>query len=308
MLITQANLGIAFKGFNTKFNEALKATKHVWWMDVARMVPSDTEVEVHMWSDVAPSMREWIGERRIKNLVSRSFFLENKEFENTIAVPRNKFEDDKHNIFAGSKIDALARRAAKLPDQRLAPKMIAGNTEITFDGQGFFSANHPVDIEDASKGVQTNYYASGKALTPATYDDVRAYMRGLKDADGQVIGIAPDTLIVPPQLEGMAKRIVEGESIVQLNANANESNPYKGTAKVLVIEELAAEPTAWYLAQLSIEADRPYIYQQRLAPTFTSVDQDNSDHVFKNNEFLYGGRARGEAAAVLWYTIAKAKA
>jgi len=308
MLITQANLKAAFTGFNTRFNEALKNPKKVWWGQVARMVPSDTETETHMWSDVAPKMREWIGERRIKSLVSRSFTLANKKFENTIGVPRDKFEYDKYGIFAGPKIDALAQRASKWPDELIAPLFLNGRSLITFDGQGFFSANHPINIEDAAAGVQSNYYSSGRALTPANYDFVRAAMTTLVDSDGQVIGVMPDTLIVPPQLEGTAKRIVEGESIVQLNANANESNPYKGTARVMVIPELASQPTTWYLAQLDVEADRPFIFQQFRAPTFVALDQENSDHVFKNDEFLYGGRTLGNAAGVLWYTIAKATA
>lgn len=305
MLITQANLQAAFTGFNTQFNNALKSAKNVWWSQLARRVPSTGEGEMHMWSDVAPRMREWIGERRIKNLVARSFFLANKKFENTIGVPRDKFEDDKYQIFAGSKIEGIARRAAKWPDEQVAPCLLNGASTLTYDGQGFFSANHPVDIEDSSKGVQSNYYSSGKALTPANYDAVRAAMMNLVDSDGQVIGVMPDTLIVPPQLEGTARRIVEGDLIVQSNANSNEYNPYKGTARVLVIPELASQPTAWYLAQLDIEADRPIIFQERKAPEFEAVDGSNP-YTFMNDEMLYGGRARGAAVGVLWQTIAKA--
>jgi phage major head subunit gpT-like protein len=308
MLITQANLKAAFTGFNTRFNQALKNPKKVWSNQLVRMVPSDTETETHMWSDVAPRMREWVGERHIKNLVSRSFTLENKTFENSIAVPKEKFEDDKYGIFAGSKIDALAQRAAKWPDELVAPLMLNGASNLTYDGQGFFSANHPIDPDDASKGVQSNYYSSGKALTPANFDAVRAAMMNLIDSDGQVIGIMPDTLIVPPQLEGTARRIVEGENIVQGNSNTNESNVYKGMAKVLVIPEISSQPTAWYLAQLDVEADRPFIFQQRKAPVFVAQDKDDSEPVFNRREIVYGGEARGNAAAVLWHTIAKAVA
>jgi phage major head subunit gpT-like protein len=64
----------------------------------------------------------------------------------------------------------------------------------------------------------------------------------------------------------------------------------------------AATPTApvWYLMDVSRPL-KPLIYQQRQAARFVSkTDPASSDHVFTNNEFLFGADARAVAGFGLW--------
>jgi len=308
MLITPANLKAAFVAFDTRFNRSFKEQRDVVWNQLAQLVPVKTETHTYAWSDVRPSLRKWVGERYLKNLSARSFSLKNEKYEATLAIPREMYEYDQYEIFAGPQLDDMALATAKHPDELIAPLMINGQSTATYDGQGFFSASHPVDPDDSSKGTQSNYYASGKALTPANFDAVRSAMRALKDSNGQRMAIRPDTLIVPPSLEGTARRICEGENIVQNNANSNETNIYKGMAKVLVFPELEDEPTAWYLASLASEANRPFVYQRFGDVEFSGVESHTDSSVFLKDEYLYGARTLGAAASILWQGIAKAKA
>lgn len=51
---------------------------------------------------------------------------------------------------------------------------------------------------------------------------------------------------------------------------------------------------AWYLLDLS-QPMKPILYQERQAPTFTMITDPNSETVFKNDEYLMGGKARAAA-------------
>ncbi|WP_437759491.1 Mu-like prophage major head subunit gpT family protein [Sorangium sp. So ce1389] len=295
-----------YVGFNTRFNEDLKLAKP-WWSKIATMFPSTGESETYAWETVVPQMRQWIGSRQYANLKSRDFTLVNRTFELSLEVPRERVEDDKYGIFATPRLTNMAKSVAKWPDALIAPLLLNGQSLPTFDGQNFFSASHPVDQDDPASATQSNYYASGKALTPTNYGEVRNNMMALVDVNGLPLSIMPDTLIVPPQLADVGKKILEADTIANAAGTASESNIQKGTADLLVIPELVSQPTAWYVACLG-DGIKPFIFQQRRAPEFVAMDRADSENVFALNVFRYGASARGEAGFGLFYKIAKAQA
>ena len=72
-------------------------------------------------------------------------------------------------------------------------------------------------------------YGSKQPLTAANYAAARAAMMGFKADGGHALGIAPNTLIVPPSLEQAALEIVNTEY-----GTGGISNPWKGTAELIV--------------------------------------------------------------------------
>lgn len=97
MIITQTSIREAFSAFNTVFNKAFSETEPQY-TKVAMEVPSDTRDETYAWLGAVPSMREWIGDRQIKNLAAYGYTIRNKDFELTVSVPRNDVEDDRSAI------------------------------------------------------------------------------------------------------------------------------------------------------------------------------------------------------------------
>lgn len=77
-------------------------------------------------------------------------------------------------------------------------------------------------------------YASKQPLDVAAYEAARAGMSGIRGDYGRPLGIQPKLLVVPPELEGAARRIVGNEFLAN-----GESNPWKGTAEVLVVPWLS---------------------------------------------------------------------
>ncbi|MOA61416.1 Mu-like prophage major head subunit gpT [compost metagenome] len=74
-------------------------------------------------------------------------------------------------------------------------------------------------------------YASRQALDETHYANARAAMRSFKADGGRPLGITPNLLVVPPALEAQALKLVVKD--------ANDGNPWAGSAKVLVCPWLA---------------------------------------------------------------------
>jgi phage major head subunit gpT-like protein len=75
---------------------------------------------------------------------------------------------------------------------------------------------------------------SKQALTAANYATARAVMQGYRADGGRVLGIRPSVLVMAPELEEEALKIVNSEY-----AAGGETNPWKGTASLIVAPWLA---------------------------------------------------------------------
>jgi phage major head subunit gpT-like protein len=74
---------------------------------------------------------------------------------------------------------------------------------------------------------------------------------------------------------------------------------------VLVIPELADEPTVWYAADTS-KPIKPFVYQVRKEPQLVQVDDPKAENVFWRKKFIYGIDSRGAAGFTLPFLIARA--
>lgn len=77
-------------------------------------------------------------------------------------------------------------------------------------------------------------YGSKQTLDATSYAAARSALMGMKGDYGRPLGIVPNLLIVPPSLEGTARKIV-----VNALASGGETNEWAGTAELLVVPWLA---------------------------------------------------------------------
>lgn len=84
-------------------------------------------------------------------------------------------------------------------------------------------------------------YGSKQPPNSESYGAARASLMGMKGDHGRPLGIMPSLLVVPPALEGAARAIVSNDMISEIvgGAPVATSNPWKGTADVLVVPWLA---------------------------------------------------------------------
>lgn len=154
MDITASLLNEMFSGFNTLFNKAVAATP-VYWNKIAMDVKSTGSDETYGWLSGVPQMREWLGERHIKGVMSARYTLENRKFETTLKVKREDIEDDRLGIYA-PQINMMAHAAASHPDELIFEVLKRGFDAESDDGQPFFDTDHPVISADGSESSVSN--------------------------------------------------------------------------------------------------------------------------------------------------------
>ncbi len=118
-------------------------------------------------------------------------------------------------------------------------------------------------------------------------------MMSLTNSKGRALALVPDKLVVPPALEKEACDILIADFI------NGTKNTMQGTAKPLVVPQLAGNDSSWFLLCTSRPV-KPLIYQERKKPKFVSKTQETDDNVFFGRQFIYGVDARGNAGYSFW--------
>ncbi|MFK5947799.1 MAG: Mu-like prophage major head subunit gpT family protein [Methylococcales bacterium] len=146
MLVNRSNLGQLFEGFNTSFNKGLdSADSH--YQEISMIMPSKASEETYGWLGQFPKLKEWIGDRTIKNLVAHSYTVKNKVYEDTISVKRTDIEDDQYGLM-GPLVSEMGRVSGEHPDELIFSLLAAGFATKCYDGQFFFDTDHPVGVNN----------------------------------------------------------------------------------------------------------------------------------------------------------------
>ncbi|KHQ53001.1 Mu-like prophage major head subunit gpT family protein [Mameliella alba] len=88
---------------------------------------------------------------------------------------------------------------------------------------------------NAGFGLWQLAYGSKDTLDATNYAAARAAMMGYRSSEGRILGVRPTTLVVGPSLEDAALHLLNTETL-----DGGGSNPYKGTADLIVSPYLAA--------------------------------------------------------------------
>jgi phage major head subunit gpT-like protein len=312
MELTPPLLQAFFTQLDMRYQQGYQRRK-TYWQDFAELAPSSTESNTYAWLAELPGLRKWIGPKLARNIAARAYALVNVDFENTFTVDRNKIEDDTAGIY-GRSAELQGDAAARWPDDLITDALIAGTTTLGYDGQFFFDVDHPVDLDDSSQGVYSNFFTT-TPLTQANFNAVYASMMKFKGESGKPLGITPTVLMVGPDQRQIATEICKAQNITQIVKNvagaenvaaAGSTNINMGDVMPIVNPRLAADTTgAWYLA--STDRVRPMIFQQRKAPTRIGIIDPQNPLVFNQRQYAYSVEARGAAGYGLPFLICKAQ-
>lgn len=305
MIVNAGNLATVFRGFQTVFNEAFDNTES-HFEQITMRVPSSNAEEIYGWLGSFPRLREWIGDRVIRNLSVHDWRIKNRKFESTIAVPRDALEDDTYGVF-GPMISEMGREARDHPNELVFRLLGNGFSTHCYDGQYFFDTDHlgtnaqgeEVSVSNMQAGsgpawylldlsravrpiiwqervpykftaldrdtdehvfMRDEYiygvrarvnagfglwqlaYASKADLTKDNYEAARTAMMTLRGDHGQLLNVRPTALVVPPELEGAALRLLKnGSTIVEVGGqHVAVTNEWADSAKLIVASHLAA--------------------------------------------------------------------
>lgn len=173
MIINRATLSAFFTGLQTKYNDAFSKVETTF-EQYSMGVPSTTAQEQYGWMGMIPGLREWIGDRQLANIRTYDFTIKNKPWERTLTVNRDHIEDDVVGIYSPM-ATALGNEAKRHPQELLDNLVVNGFTNLCYDGQPFFSANHPTYNEDGSVALVSNT-GGGAAAAWFLIDDTRGVM------------------------------------------------------------------------------------------------------------------------------------
>ena len=299
MIITRDSMDALTKGFRTLFLNGIE-TADTRYRDIASVITSFTAEGVYPSMGQIPGVREWAGDRYIKNLVAQTFTIKNRDFETTIGVDRNAILDDQVGVY-GSLMQELGKSAAEYPNELVISLLFGGFANEGPDGQYFFDTDprsaptaattrskvcptcrpaaalpgscsitrapsnpssgkngkkpqfQAMDRPDddnvffkkvymygadargnAGYGLWRLAFGSKLTLDATNYAAARAAMMSLKGDEGRPLNVKPNLLVVPPSLESVALALLNSEY-----ASGGETNPWKGTAKLIVTPWLA---------------------------------------------------------------------
>lgn len=161
MLINDASIDLAFKGFKQVYTDAyLKAVTYA--DQVAMRISSEARSETYGWIGQFPAMRQWLGPRVVNNLSASNFTITNLPFESTISVRRDDLADDKLGTYKPvfAETGYLARMH---PEEMIFGLLVNGFTNKCFDGMNFFDAAHPAKDKAGTDVAVSNMQAGAAA-------------------------------------------------------------------------------------------------------------------------------------------------
>ncbi len=168
-----------------------------------------------------PEFREWIGQRKLHEVASKSYEVTYKTWELTMRMLRNDITDDNIGLYS-TKAKTGGDAAARLKPREVWRALQDGISRNCYDNQFYFDTDHPVG-EDGDVTATSNYLNAGGAS--------------------------------------------------------------------------AASP--WYVLDTS-RVLKPLVWLNREAPFFQAFFDMSNIHTFMQQEYLFGGMARGAAHYGPW--------
>lgn len=269
------------------FNEGLKAASSNY-QEFCQMVGSKdfSKIEFPFLESFA-FMREWIGPRQIKNFSSKKLVVEERSFEDTVAIKVRDIQTDNWGLYAPT-AKAMGTSCGQLWDRLAAEAILAPGKWI--DGKDFF-------VTDRKYGKATISNTMSGNLTAANFETAYATMQMYDAHNGEPLDVKPDLLIVGPENRAAAWEILELERVPDSNNNniAVANRNFK-LCKIQVNPRIRGKyKNYWFLAATS-GAVKPVILQKSIEGELVTMDAPNDENVFMHDEIIFGAKAYGNAA------------
>jgi hypothetical protein len=164
------------------------------------------------------------------------------------SITEEAIEDNLYDSLSGRYTKALARAMAYTKQVKAASVLNNGFTNSAQyyggDSVPLFSTQHPL----VSGGVNSNRPTTGADLNETSLENAVIQISLWTDERGLLIAAMPRKLIIPPQLQFVATRLLEtnlrvGTNDNDINALANNGSIPEGYA----INHYLTDPNAWFL-------------------------------------------------------------
>lgn len=280
------------------------------------------------WTGMSPKPRPWFGARMVYQEAPQTYTVSPIPYELTLGIDRFKLDDSDPNAMSifWRQLPDMARQWRRQPEYEI--RDLLENTGIQtgarqngLDGLSFFNTAHPIDFYNPtfnpgnplfSGGTYVNDFIGGQtisgvpiggALTVSGFSSLCEYMQAIPFEDGEVGGIIPTSLIIPPTLQIEANFILKATmlaspvwgSFANLSATPGLSAQVGAADNMLarmgvqpVVNRWLKKPARWYLGDTS-HAEKPLGWLVREAPRTVPRINENDPIVFDSHRYTWGG-------------------
>jgi Mu-like prophage major head subunit gpT len=161
------------------------------------------------------------------------------------SLTEEAIEDNLYDSLSARYTKALARSMAYTKQVRAASVLNNGFTSaVGGDGVALFATNHPL----VSGGTNSNEPSTPSDLNETSLEAAVIQIAQWTDERGLLIAAKPKKLIVPPQLQFVATRLLDTE--LRVGTTDNDINALKNNGSIpegYTVNNYLTEPNAWFL-------------------------------------------------------------
>lgn len=261
------------------------------WRELALTVPAGQETVKHYWMAAVPGMQDVTHRDLVlSDLEAFNYSLTDKTYKAALEVHRRAIEDDSLG-WVPLRVAQLAEEAASHPGQLLFQQIRDGNTSavVAYSGSNYFADSHSIGGQTIDNNL------TGASNVETAIKNGRAAMVEFPDEEGRPMGLTPNVIVCPAELET--------DVFVALNANQNSTTsatgpiPAAGTLGTqvngyrVIVNPYLTDASAIMMFHVSGNK-RPWIYQERTMPALESATDPNSEGAIMQDRFVFSVRAR----------------
>jgi phage major head subunit gpT-like protein len=288
--------------FRKEYNAAVAeyANTNAWdaVADIGTEIPSTGPSEDYRWLQEMPEFDKWIGDLNAADLAEYKFSITNEPFAAAVGVHVDELDDDRDGVIL-TRIRSMAGGEKRKWGKLIHDLMVAGTSGLAFDGIAFFSDATGARVNDNLLAGTISAATPTLAQIAADLRTVRNAMLGFKDSRGEIVGISPDTFVVPPNLEMGFMQLMTSNSDPSLT-NAGTVNPYKSWVKRIVVDPGLTDANDFYALSTQYSVG-PFVKQMR-SGIETFIDETGR---YKNGRLAFGAKFRGNVGYGLPIMAAK---
>ena len=261
MLDLLQKIGLATAEFKAVFDAAKSKLPEGIYGKLSTQTKSNRFGETYfIRPEGSTGFREFTDEIGAKNMGQAwKFIIENKTFYDAVRVMFDEIEDDNYKIYKPV-IQEYPYSAQKFKDKLFAQMLENWTSVEWYDGVAFFSNAHPLKA-----WTQSNYF-TGKPLNADNLREAVQVFRKLRTFNGEIIGDAPDTIIVWPENEFTALELLKATSKPSDTDDTtiiSRPNVLNTLGINIVVVPYLEDTGTWYLAKTKWVGLKPFIYQAR---------------------------------------------
>ena len=302
MALNTARYEVLLNTLTAKF-EMMLARAEPFYPRVCYTFPSNRLTETFGMLGNMPGIREFLGDRKFKELRAMDFSITNKHWESSMLIKKTDADDDHMGLY-GPVMEQLAVEAAYHPDELLFNSMLAnGGTETIWDSQYFFDTDHSWGDSGSQSNLLTYNASDHTAVTAAefksAFNAARIKMLQYKNDQGKLFNrplirrMSDLLVLVPPELEQAARDTFQSQII------SNNTVVLLDTPQI-VSSAMLTDSAVFYLFNLASPL-KPFIFQARQPLTTGTKGADD----IETKDLKFMTEARYNMGYFAWWNCVK---